>query len=161
MSYNSKKSIASMVTGILVVTAYIIYALSEHSPASDNLKSWAVVMLVFIGIGIAAVVIIQILSHIALTVGIAVKEREQDDKTVERIVASVLVEDERDKLINLKSSHIGYIFAGIGFVACLLGLAFGISSVFALHILFGAFAFGSVIEGFAGIYFNEKGVRNG
>ena len=161
MSFNSKRTIVSMIAGVILVAAYIIYALGEHSPAADDLKSWAASMLVFIGISVAAVVIIQILFHIAFSIGVAVKERERDEKTVERIIASAVVEDERDKLINLKSSRVTSIFAGIGFAAALAGLACGLSSVFALHILFGSFAAGSIVEGFVSVYYYEKGVSSG
>jgi len=158
MSYNSKKTIASIVMGVLLVAAYVIYAFSKYSPESEDLKSWAVVMLVFIGIGVAAAIGIQIVFHIALSIGIAVKEQGQDDKTVERIIASTVVEDERDKLISLKSSHIGAIFAGLGFVAMLVALAFGVPVVTALHIIFGTFSVGSIVEGIVSVYFYEKGI---
>ena len=161
MSHNSKKTIASMVAGILLIAAYTIYALGEHSPAPGDLKSWAIAMLVFIGISVAAVVVVQIIFHIAAAIGIAAKEHECGDKEIERNLSSLMVEDERDKLIGLKSSHIGYIIAGIGFVLALVGLAFGMPGVVALHVLFGAFAAGSVAEGIATVYFYEKGVRNG
>ena len=158
MSYNSKKTIASMIMGVLLAAAYIIYALSDSSPAPDDLKSWATAMLVFIGIGVAAVIVIQIIFHIALSIGIAVKEQGKDDKTMERIIASIVVEDERDKLISLKSSHIGSVFAGIGFVAALVALTFGTSVVTALHILFGMFSVGSLAEGIVSVYFYERGI---
>ena len=147
-----------MIMGVLLAAAYIIYALSDSSPAPDDLKSWAAAMLVFIGIGVAAAIVIQIIFHIALSIGIAVKEREQDEKTVERIIASTVVEDERDKLISLKSAHIGYIFAGLGFVAALVALAFGTQFVTALHILFGTFSSGSLVEGIVSVYFYERGI---
>ena len=158
MSYNSKKTIAAISTGILLAVAYVIYALSEHSPATEDLKSWAIAMLVFIGIGVAAVIVVQIIFHIALSIGIAVKEQGQDDKTVERIIASTVVEDERDKLISLKSSHIGYIFAGLGFVAALVALAFGTQFMTALHIMFGTFSGGGIAEGIVSVYFYERGI---
>jgi hypothetical protein len=161
MSYSSKRTIVSMVAGLILIAAYIIYALGANAPAPENLKAWAIAMLVFIGISVAAMIMIQILFHIALAIGIAVKERQCEDKEVERIISSTMVEDERDKLINLKSSHIGYICAGIGFVAALVTLAVGMTSVAALHILFGVFAAGSIIEGIASVYYYEKGVRNG
>ena len=69
-----------------------------------------------------------------------------------------MTEDEREKLINLKSSRISVVFAGIGFVAALGALACGLSAVIALHILFGAFAVSGIIEGILSIYFFEKGV---
>ena len=158
MSYNSKRTITSMTAGCITVIAYIIYALSRHSPAPDDLKGWAVTMLVFIGIGVAAVILVQIVFHIVFAAAVAAKERGRDDKTVERIIASAVLEDERDKLIGLKSSHIAYVFAGLGFLAALISLAFGGPVLAALHIIFGATAVGSVVEGIASVYFYEKGV---
>jgi len=161
MSFNSKKTIASMAAGVILIAAYIFYALSERSPAPEDLKSWAIAMLVFIGISVAAVIVVQVLFHVAAAIRIAVKEQEKDDKKIEKNLSSLMVEDERDKLINLKSSRVTSVFAGIGFIAALVGLAFGISSVFALHILFGSFSVGCIVEGFVSVYFYEKGVRNG
>jgi hypothetical protein len=153
-----------MATGLLLFAAYAVYALGKNSPGPESpekLKFWAIAMLIFIGIGIAASMVVQILFHIAFSIGIAVKERESDDKTVERIITSSMVEDEMDKLIGLKSAHIGYICAGIGFIAALAVLAFGLSAVFALHILFGSFAAGSIIEGGMSVYFYERGLQGG
>ncbi len=161
MSYNSKRTIASIIGGVFLIIAYIIYALGEHSPTPEDLKSWAIAILVFIGIGVITIIVIQIIFHIATAIVIAVKEEEHNDEKNENHVSSLMVEDERDKLINLKSAHIGYLFVGIGFILALFNLAFNMPSVFALHILFGSFAIGSIIEGIATVYFYEKGVHNG
>jgi hypothetical protein len=153
-----------MAAGLLFLAAYTVYALGKNSPgpeSPESLKSWALAILIFIGISVAASILIQILFHVAFSIDIAVKEGKCDDKKVERIVESSMVEDEMDKLINLKSVHIGYICAGIGFVAALAALAFGASAVFALHILFGSFAGGSFVEGGVSVYLYERGVRNG
>jgi len=161
MSYSSKKTISGMAVGIILITGYIIYALGGAAPAPEDLKAWAAAILIFIGIGIAAGIVIQILFHIAFAVGTAVKERERDDKTVERIISASVVEDERDKLIELRSGRIGHIFSGLGFVAALVALAFGMSALFALHILFGVFFVGALIEGAVSVYYYERGIRNG
>jgi len=164
MSYSSKRTITSMAAGLLLIIAYAIYALGSHAPAHEDLKSWAVVMLVFIGIGIVTTIVIMILFHIAFAIGVAAKEHFQGRKpeeNVERIMKSSMVEDEREKLIALKSSRIGYICAGVGFVAALVALAFGMPAVIALHIMFGSCAIGSLIEGCVGVYLHERGVRNG
>ena len=161
MSHSSQKTTASIVAGILLIIAYVIYALGESAPDPENVKAWAVAMLVFIGIGAAVTIVVEVLFHVALVVGIAVKEGEQDEKKIERAVSSSMVEDEREKLIGLKSSHVGYLCAGAGSVAMLAALASGLPFIPALHILFGAFALGSVAEGAARVYFYEKGVRNG
>ena len=72
-----------------------------------------------------------------------------------------MVEDERDKLINLKSSRAGTIIGGFGFMAGLISLAAGASAVAALHVMAGSFAVGSVMEGIVTVFLNERGVRNG
>ena len=161
MSYTSKRTLISMGVGVILLIVYAIYAFGNASPAPEDLKSWAVVILVYIGICITAGIIIQILFHIAFAIGIIVKEKEHDDKNVERIIKSSMLEDERDKLISLKSSHIGYSCAGFGFVAGLIALATGIPSIIVLHIMAGAFAVGSIIEGCVSVYLNERGVQNG
>jgi hypothetical protein len=159
MSYKSKRTLTSIIAGILIIAAYIIFALGKNSPETENIKSWAVAMLVFIGIGIAAIIVIMIIFHILFAVGVAIKEQGCDDKEIERIIASSTVEDEMEKLINLKSARIGSICAGIGLVAALVLLAVGMSAVLALHVIVGAFAISSFIEGIAQIYFYENGIK--
>ncbi|MCL2066217.1 MAG: hypothetical protein FWG99_01980 [Treponema sp.] len=158
MSYSSKRTIVSMTIGILSFTAYLIYALSGKAPAPEALKSWATAMLVFIGISVAVQIVVQILFHIGLAIGITIKEKEHDDKKVERIMSVTMLEDEREKLISLKSAKFGYICAGFGFIAALVTLVLGMSTLFALHIMGGSFAAGSLAEGSASVYFNEKGI---
>ena len=161
MSYSSKRTLSSVAAGLLLIAAYIIYASGSNAPAPEDLKAWATAMLVFIGIGVAAIIVIQIVFHITLAIGIAVNDKERDGKKIERIIESSLVEDEREKLIGLKSSRVGYICAGAGAMAMLVALAAGVSAVMALQLLFGSFAAGSLVEGIVSVYFYEKGVRNG
>ena len=159
MSYNSKKTISSIIAGATMMAAYAIYALSERSPAPDDIKSWAIAMLIFIGISVVAVIAVHILFHIMLSIGIAVKERAQDEKLVERMIASAQVEDERDKLVAMRSARIGYGISGAGFVAALVALALGVQVVAALHIPFAAFAIGSLVEGIVSVYYYEIGIK--
>lgn len=161
MTYNSKRTITSMVAGVILLIAYIIHALGKQPSASESLMPWAKTMLAFIGIGVVSLIIIQIIFHIVFAIGVAVKEQDQSDKDVERIISASMVEDERDKLINLKAAHIGYVVVGIGFVATLAVLAFDGSTILALHILFAAFSLGSLAEGAVSVYHNERGIRNG
>ena len=161
MTYKSKQSIVSIVAGILICIAYIIYAFSKNAPASDNLRSWATTLLIFLGIGIVAMILIQIIFHILSAIGIAIIEQDKDDEEVERIISASMVEDERDKVISLKSGRVGYICAGVGLIIVLAILTMGVSSVIALHVLCASFAAGSIAEGFMSIYYYERGVRNG
>ena len=161
MTYPSKKTLTGLITGLLLIIAYLVYALGNNAPAGENTKAWAVALLIFIGIGIAAMIVIQILFHIGYAIGIAVKERDCDDEQVERMVSSAMVEDERDKQIGLKSAHIGSICAGIGFIATLIAFALNFSAVISLHLLTGSFFMGGLIEGIISIYLYERGVSHG
>ena len=167
MSFKSKKMIASMVAAVVLLAGYIMYALGERAPAVGDLKSWAVAMLVFIGISVVAMIVIQILFHIAFAIGIAVKEEiatkegERDEKKLRRIFDSETVEDERDKLVGLKSARIGYMIAGGGFITALVALLLDQSALVALHLVFGSFFIGSFAEGCTGVYHYERGIRNG
>jgi len=160
MSMKSKRTITSMVAGVILFAAYAVYALGRDFAGTD-LKSWAIVLLAFMGISIAAMILIHILFHIAFAVGTAVKEHGKSDKEVERIIESSVVEDEMDTIINLKAAHIGSICTGTGFIAALAALAFGVSAAVALHVLFGAFGLGSLIQGGVSVFFYERGVKNG
>jgi len=166
MSYTSRRNIVSVVAGIILIVAYVIYAMGATAPAAEDINAWAVAILVFIGIGVGIQIVMQIVFHIALTVGIAVKEEikagdKKGGETAERIVKAEMVEDEWVKIIGLKSSRVGSWFAGAGVIAALISLAVGAETVIALHILFGMSAFASVAEGVAGIIYHERGVRNG
>ncbi len=168
MSYQEKKTITSILTGALVLAAYCIYAFGKHQPGagtSSDLKFWAMTMLIFIGIGVAASIVIQIVFHILLSISIAVKGKIQnqdlDDKEIEKQIDAEMVEDEMDKLIELKSNQIGFILAVIGFVAGLVTLAFGNPPAVMLNILFISFSAGSLLEGFAQLYYYRKGLAHG
>jgi hypothetical protein len=118
-------------------------------------------MLVFTVISAAIVAVIQILSYHVMAARFAREELTHGEKKVERGFFALALADERDKLIELKSHCVGYTLVGIGFVAVLVGLAFGLPSVLVLHILFGVFVASSIAELIVSIYFYEKGVRHG
>lgn len=163
MPYQSKKTITSMVGGALVLAEYCIYAFGRYSSgaiAEGNLKFWAGTMLVFIGIGIVVTIILQIVFHIALSIGIAVKDRACDEKEIHKRVEAAVIEDEMDKLIELKSSQIGFVLAGVGFVGALILLVLGYSTVVMLNVMYLSFLVGSLMEGAASLYFYGKGVNN-
>ena len=119
-------------------------------------------MLIFIGIGIVALIIIQIIFHIALSVGMAVKQKLKDescdDKAIEKSIEQEMVEDEMGKLIELKANKIGYSFVGFGFLAGLIALVLGASAVVMLNILFFSSGIGSLVEGLMQIRYYRKGV---
>lgn len=166
MSYPIKRTITTLVTGAAVLAAYCIYAFNPANlrPA-DDLKGWASTMLIFIGIGIVAAIVIQIVFHILLSIGVAVKEairdEKVDEKTIEKNISAEMVEDEMDKLIELKSNRVGFTIFGVGFVAGLLALVFDASPAVMLNILFISCSAGSLLEGVAQLIYYRIGVKHG
>jgi hypothetical protein len=168
MSYQEKRTITNMITMALVLGAYCTYAFGKYQAgtgAQDDLKFWATTMLIFIGIGIAAGIVIQIVFHVLLSVTIAVKEKVRDvncdDKEIERSIAVEMVEDERDKLIDQKSMMVGFFIAGVGFVTGLISLVLNYSPMVMLNIMFISFSAGSILEGFVQLYFYRRGIAHG
>lgn len=168
MSYKEKRTITNIITMALVLGSYCIYAFGKFQAgeiAPGDLKFWATTMLIFIGIGVAAGIVIQILFHILMSIAIAVKEKVQDgdidDKEIERSIEAEMVEDEMDKLIELKSTRVGFILAGIGFVAALVTLILNQPPMVFLNIIFISFSAGSIFEGFVNLYFYRRGIAHG
>ena len=167
MSYQEKKTLSNIASGVLVLVAYCLYAFNPTrlaSIAQGDLKHWAATMLVFIAIGIGVTIIIQIVFHILFSISLAVQEKihnnDYDDKAIEKNLQLEMVEDERDKLIELKSNRVGFIVAGFGFVAALGSLVLNYSPIVMLNILYITFNFGSLCEGFAQLFYYRRGVKN-
>lgn len=163
MSYQEKKTITTMITNAAVLAAYCLYAFGSTGPAATapgDLQAWAVAILVFIGIGIAATIVIQVVFHVLLSVAIAVKQRDCDEKEVEKAIKADMVEDERDKLIERKASRFSLGAGGTGFVVGLALLALGCSAAVMLNAVFILFGAGTIAEGFAQLFFYGRGVKH-
>ncbi len=161
MSYQEKRTLTSMFSGVVVLVAYSLYAFGKYQKGlveASDLKFWAGTMLIFIGIGIVASIIIMILFHILYAVALAVKQRNPDEKVINQAIESSMVEDEMDKLIGLKALRIGFILAGIGFVGALVSLLFEQPPMVMLNVLFFSFSLGSLFEGGLSLYYYRKGV---
>ncbi len=167
MSYQEKRTIVSLLTGVAVLAAYCIYALGQYQSGAatpDDLGFWAGTMLKFIAIGVVAAIIIQIVFHILLSISIAVREAvhgcEPDDAVIDKTINAEMVEDEMDKLIELKSMRVAFALAGIGFVLGLISLVLNYPPAVMLNILFLSISIGSILEGGAQLIYYRRGVRN-
>lgn len=163
MSYQEKKSIVSVVTGALLLIAYCIYAFGKAGMANtDDLKFWAVTMLIFIGIGVVSMIVIQIVFHIILSISIAVKKKLNDesieDSEIERAIESDMVEDEMGKLIELKANKFGYAFVSLGIIAGIVSIALGAAPFVMMNIVFLACMAGGLVEGLVEIRYYRRGV---
>ena len=148
MSYQEKKSIVNIFSALLITGIYgwIIYQrhLDGRFDLSDDYQKWGVLFLIFIGVSIVARIIIYIVFHIIN----AIATREED----------VPVEDERDKLIKLKSTRNSYLAFTMGFVLAITALAFGmpVYSIFVIFIVSGLIS--EILENSSQIYYYRKGV---
>ena len=128
MSYNEKKSVTNILSSLLITTIYaiIIYQkyLNGGLDPSNIFKFWAIIILIFIPISILARIIIMIIFHIFEAVLLAAKGKDIEDE--------MDIVDERDKLIQMKTSATSmYIFV-FGFIIALATQLFDVSQ----HIFF-------------------------
>lgn len=153
MYYQEKKTIASMISGVVVLSAYCTYIFQKYQAGiidwGSDLKFWATTMLIFIGAGIVITILIQIIFHIINAAVHEVKKEEHEDP---------MVEDEMDKLINLKAMRISFIVVGAGFIISLVSLIMQKPPAVMLNIIYLAFHAGSLLEGFSQLYFYRRGV---
>ena len=164
MSYQEKRSILSMATVLFLMAAYGIYALGRYGTGAigpEDAKSWAIAMLIFVGAGVLAAILIQIVFHFLLAVSIAAKEGGGDEGEIEESIEATITEDEMDRLVELRSSRVGYACAAFGFLAALVSTALGASVVAMLNILFLSFPAGAVAEELFKLGLYRKGIRNG
>lgn len=165
MSYQQKRTLVTLLSGIVFLVSYSIFALQHYQLAeyATDTKAWAIAMLSFIGIAIVVMIIIQIVFHILLSIGIAVKESVKNaveneitgkknnenvmEKVIDRKIKSEMIEDERDHMIELKSLKVGYYVSGTGIIGSIVLLALGYSPIVMLNVLFLSCMIGGIIEG--------------
>jgi len=148
MSYREKESLINIFSGLLItgIYAWIIYQkqLAGQFDLTVNYNKWGEILLIFMGISIVARIVIYIVFHIIN----AIATREED----------IPKEDERDKLVKLKStrnSH--YVFSG-GFVLGILALAIGMP-VYWIFVAFVVSALLSeIMDNASQIYYYRRGI---
>lgn len=171
MTYHEKRTMMTSLMGIAVTISYLIFAFSLYQSGSENslsLKFWAQWILIFIGIGVVALIIGMILFHIFYSIALAIKLKIEDetlsDKDIEKQIKAIIktntIEDEMGKLIELKSMRIGFAFAGVGFVLSLVSLLLNYSPIIMINIIFLSFSIGSALEGLVQLYYYKKGIHH-
>jgi hypothetical protein len=156
MYFQEKRTITFIITGIGILSAYCYHVFQKYSSGelsmTGDLNLWAKSMLIFIGAGIVISIVVSIVFNIISAVINEANSHEQND---------FYIEDEMDKLIELKSLRVSYILTGSGFMLSLIMLVMNKPAALMLNIMFISFSVGSIIEGFVKLYYYRKGVRNG
>lgn len=155
MSYQEKRTLVSIVAGITALTAYCTYGFSMYTNHGvmilEDLRFWATTMLISLAGFITFMILVQVIFHIAMSVGNEVK-KEVDEVSD--------MEDEMDRLIGLKSIKNSYIVVGIGFILSLLTVVFGLPAGIMMNIIYLSFIVGMIIDGLTQLHYYRKGISN-
>jgi len=149
MSFHEIRTLTSSLTTVIIVSFYYIFLFNNYNnefySLDVNFSFWGTVILLLIPILVAAQVIVQILLHIILAVITKGKE-------------DLSLEDERDKLIDLKATRNFYHVFMAGFFIGLGILAFGFSPLVMFNIFLGTILIAGIVGGVSQLIYYRKGV---
>jgi len=171
MSYQEKRIVASVVSGLLIFVSYCLYGVTKYQKMGESLLTdllfWATTMLFTIGLGIAVMIVIQLILHVYLAVSNEVKkEISKKIPNGKKMMSCEELEmmdgeDEMDKLISLKASKYSFGMIGIGFVVSLVSLYYHMPPAVMLNIIFVSFMLATLLEGILQLRFYRKGIHHG
>ncbi len=139
----------SMLTTLLVFAVYLIKVNSMHTSGQfegvEGLKLAGKSILILIGIMAAANIVFQVLG----TILFAVTGKDCKVNTIE---------DERDKLIELKGMQVSYAVFGAGLVLTFVAVTAGWSgAVVALHLIVGSVVMAEIAGNFKKLFHYRRG----
>ena len=164
MTYKTNRLILSLIAWAATLVIYLLCATGSSAPADIDLAGWAKLMLKFIVFGIIAQVIIQVLFHVAFAINIAVKNRSFEDedelgKIIERTIESSSMEDEMDRLIDMKAGLFALAFIGIGILLALVSVAyFDYTAAKMMNMIFISALLSVSVATCVSIYYYQRGV---
>jgi len=153
MSYRETNISVSLVSSLLVLGYYLVNWLQMYQQeglvSNEVFRLWAIVIVATIILNIIG----NILTNIVLSIIHAIKTQTNEEPH--------FIEDERDKLIELKGVRVAYIAFSIGVFLSMLTFVFGQPALvmFSLIIFFSLFA--EIIGDISQLYFYRRGVRYG
>ena len=148
MSFQEKRSLSSFISTVLGFTIYYLYVyqlyIERTMDLSEEIKFWAAVFLILVPV----MIVFKIIIHIIFV--IIIKIRRDEDYTE--------LEDEFDKIIELKSERISQIvfMLGLFFSMGVIVLDYSVTVMFNM-IIFSGMIGGSIAD-LVQIYFYRRGV---
>jgi len=137
MTYQERQATSSLIAGVIIFAAYFLWlwraAASGYFDSQDAGRLAGIAICILMVGGIIFTIAFSILFNILTAI------INQDPKP------SFLV-DERDRLLELRAIKYANALIGLGFVACMIGLALGVSFFWTLQFIVIAFAVGSLME---------------
>ena len=153
MSQQESRSLTNILSTIIITGVYalIVYQryLNGTIDTSDVFRFWAIAILIFVPISVVARIIILIIYAIGNSVVATAKGEEPED---------IDFTDERDKLIELKSTKISLVVFSLGFLLALATQAANMSNhlFFITLIIVGVIT--EVVSEIATIIYYRKGI---
>lgn len=147
MSIQEKRGIVSLVSSLLITAIYFLVVLRsypEGMTTDEELKFWAKTLLILIPVKIVGMIVLHILFSVSSAIATG---KEPEGRT-----------DERDKLIELKSTRNSqYVFIA-GFLLAMGALALGksVTTMFVVLISFGILS--EILDSASKLYFYRKGI---
>lgn len=118
MSFQQRNITVSLVTFILILGFYLLrifQLLETDSFVSTNVfRLWGIIVV----LAIVATIVLTILAHIGSAVFQVIKTGDENPKIED-------IQDERDKLIDLRGTQITYVASSLGVLVAMLTFVFG------------------------------------
>jgi hypothetical protein len=148
MSFQERRAIVSLIGSILITVLYSAYMLQRY-PEGDAYSPavfhyWGSFFLILIPVTIVAKIVIYIL----FSIGNAIATREQEPP----------ITDERDKLIELKSTRNSLYVFTLGFLVAMASLVLSQPPTTMFVILISAGVLSEVVSELSQLYFYSRGV---
>lgn len=148
MDIKEKRILISLISSVLIMLFYALYVYNRQIAGNPDILNdfqfWGKSFLILIPVAIVAQIIIQI----GFAIYISSTSREEIDP----------IEDERDKLIELKAIKISHYVFIIGFMSAMGNLALGMQPWVMFVVLISSGFIASVVNEIARLYFYRKGV---
>jgi uncharacterized membrane protein (DUF485 family) len=148
MDIKEKRIFISLVSSVLIMVFYAWYVYSRYIAGNleilNDFRFWGKSFLILIPVAIGTQIIIQIV----FAIYIHITSKEEIDP----------IEDERDKLIELKAIKISHYIFIVGFMLAMGSLALGWRPWMMFVILISSGFIASAVNEIARLYFYRKGV---
>jgi hypothetical protein len=148
MEQKEKQVVVTLATTILIIVFYSLYVYNKYIEVNpeiiNNLRFWGKTFIILIPVAI----VVQIIIHIAFAI-------------INKIVTNEdipTIDDERDKLIELKSIRISHWIFTLGFMLAMGSQAIGMQPWVMFITLIASGLLSSIISEAVKIYYYRKGV---
>lgn len=168
MEYKVRRIIMTLVVVGIVYLNFVLkvngFLGNQGLEGFADVKGTAVIILWNVLLMVILMIVGHILLHVIGAIGASVKNEINPETRGQDIDLEELfddVDDEMDKLINLKSSQVGFIMVGLGFVLGLASILMDYQFGVMLVVMYSSFMLGEVVEAAYKLVMYHRGVIHG